>query len=392
MEQIDIETESSSSDGGIFLQKDATIGDVKVPTPWQSTPIEYFTAEYYINDQFRKISDVQIELNSTDLEAYRSDETTQPLVKLQEKLKYSIESELVSVFVEYPAGQVIEPEEMRTILDIQSEFGDILSTPIQADLIETLSPFMSNGELDLNHSPYDAIYPTVRHFLESIDRYSQPVMGILPLIGWERRRELLREYENAQIKLLGLDYRGFKPTKSQMFDQHMKLMSDLAVRDRLAKGILYAFNFKSYHPTRGGGPIQSEAVALSTFGVDIFGGCHQFRGAGGGGEITDVKIFNPNQFYFDRIALESITESLQTSDVVDPKDLVEYGYGKRTNLRKLINADLLSKGFRKLRAAIQDGHEKEFMQNKIGYSGDLTHQAVAMAKKYDDAKGEDIAP
>jgi hypothetical protein len=32
------------------------------------------------------------------------------------------------------------------------------------------------------------------------------------------------------------------------------------------------------------------------------------------------------------------------------------------------------------------------MQNKIGYSGDLKHQAVAMAKKYDDAKGEDIAP
>lgn len=392
MNQVNIETETTSSNGGLYVQKDVDFGEVLIPTPWKTTPSEYITANHYVEEQFQKISDVQVELNSTDLEAYRSGETTEALTNLKKKLKYSIDSEHVTIFVEYPSGQMIEPEEMRTILDIQSQYGDILSTPIQTDLIETLSPYMSNGNLDLEHSPYDAIYPTIRHFLENISDYSEPAMGILPLIGWERRRELLREYESDGINLLGLDYRGFKPTTDKLFNQHLNLISDLAARDQLSNSVLYAFNYKSYHPTKNGAPIPSEAIAQATFGVDILGGCHTYRGAGGGGEITDVKIFNSNEFRFDRVELEAIPEQFPGGSTINPVDLSEFGYGKRTNLRKLINSELISRGLRKLRAAIRDGFEREFMEQKSGYSGAVKEQAIAVANKYDDATGENLVP
>jgi len=389
---IHIETARSSSDGGLYLQKDATIHESTIPTPWKTTPAKYFTADHDIDDQYKKVTDIQIELDPTDLEAFRSNEESQTLTRLQEKLKYSREFDLVIVFVEYAGGQAIEPMDMRTILDIQSEYGDVLSTPIQSSLIETLSPYMNHGELDLDHSPYDAIYPTIRHYLENLDKYENPAMGILPLIDWQRRREILREYESADLKFIGLDYRGFKPTTDEYFDLHANLIKDLAVRDQLANTLLYAFNFKSYHPKRNNHPIPSEAVALSTFGVDILGGCHVNRGAGGNGEITDVKIFNTNTFLFDRIELEAVQEQFPGDPTVETTQLADFQYEKRTQLRKLINAEMLSIAFRKLRAAIRDGNERTFMEKKSGYLGDIQEQATEIADRYDDAKGPNIAP
>jgi hypothetical protein len=392
MVPIQIETERSSSDGGLYLQKDADFNGPTIPTPWKTAPVEHFTADHEIDDQYKKITDVQINLDSTDLEAYRSNEDSQSLTRLQEKLKYSREFDLVIVFVDFAGAQAIEPKDMRTILDIQSEYGNVLTTPIQSSLTETLSVYMNNGELDLDHSPYDAIYTTIRHYLENLDEYDYPAMGFLPLIGWQRRREILREYESAGLELIGLDYRGLKPTKSDVFQLHSDLIRDMAVRDQLGSSLLYAFNYKSYHPKRKGHPIPSEAIALSTFGVDILGGCHVNRGAGGSGEITDVKIFNTSNFLFERVELDAIQDQFPGDSTIDPSELADFQYGKRTNLRKLINSEMLSVGTRKLRAAIRDGNERTFMEKKSGYLGDIQEQAVEIAARYDDAKGPDIVP
>jgi hypothetical protein len=183
MVEVGVTVEKSSSDGGIFLQKDVDFGHnwEDVPCPWKTSSVEYFTRSHAIDTEFRKLTDVQVELSSTDLEAYRSDESTEALEKLGDKLNHA-DSEIVVVLVEYPSGQEIDSREMRTILDIQSEYGDVLSTPIQRNLIEALSPFMENGELNLDHSPYDAIYPTTRRFNRDTNEYAKPTMSILPLI------------------------------------------------------------------------------------------------------------------------------------------------------------------------------------------------------------------
>lgn len=392
MVEVGVEIETSSSDGGIFIQKSMDFGQSNciIPGPWKTSPLKYFTKSHSIEDRFRKIADVQVELNSTDLEAYRSDEMTEALSNLKTMRKPDFGPELVTVLIEYPSGQEIGSRDMRTILDIQSEYGDILSTPIQRNLIEALSPYMENGELDLNHSPYDAIYPTIRRYIENAKDYDEPAMGILPLIGWQRRRELLREYEADGINLLGLDYRGLKPTTSKMFEQHLKLMGDLASRDKEMESVLYAFNYKSYHTPPNSGPISSEAIALATFGVDILGGCHVHRGAGGDGKITDVKIFNPNNFLFTRVPLDDPSQYPGSSSLVEPSTLVQYGYEKRTNLRKVINAQRIAISLQKLRASVRDGEERGFLQGKVGYTGGFGEQSKEIARKYDHAKQENV--
>lgn len=391
MVEVGVTVEKSSSDGGIFLQKDIDFGRnwADIPGPWKTSSVEYFTQSHKIDPEYRKLTDVQVELSSTDLEAYRSDESTEALENLGDKLNHS-DSEIVVVLIEYPSGQEIDSREMRTILDIQSEYGDVLSTPIQRNLIEALSPFMENGELNLDHSPYDAIYPTTRRFIENASDYAEPSMGILPLIGWQRRRELLRDYERAGINLLGLDFRGFKPTKPEMFDQHLKLIGDLAARDKELESVLYAFNYKSYHTPPNSAPIPSEAIALATFGVDILGGSHVNRGVGGDGKITDVKIFNSNEFLFSRVPLDSPDQFPGQTNIVEPSTLLQYGYEKRTNLRRIINDQRISISLKKLRAAIQNGEERGFMQGKAGYMGGFKDQSEAMARRYDDAKQENV--
>lgn len=394
MRMLDVST-TISTDGGLLFQRDIDFGNLLVETPSKTVPIEYLSATHSVQDNVRDIVEVYAELDTSDLEAYRSDTDPQPVVELKHDLRYRDDGEIVVVFLSYTDAQEIDPINMRTILEIQDEIGDVLTMPLMSPITDALSPII-DGEVRFDSSPWDPYYSSVRHFLENSVDYNKPVMGVLPMIGWSRCRELMREYEAAGVQLYAVDFAGLKATSEEPFNHLKNIVADISKRPRnqekYKESILYAVNYKRYHPVKNAESYPAEAVALITEGVDIAGGTHRHRHGGSDDiEITDTKVFNPNELAFDAVPLESLHEDWNYPTTITVDQFTEVGENRRRELRKVANAEMMNFALRKLRASINDGNARSFLKDKVGYQGTVASLAAEMVRTYDDATGPDLA-
>lgn len=394
MQRLDVST-TVSTEGGLFFQRNLKFADTTIETPLKTIPIEYFSANHFVRETVMDIVEVYAEVDASDLEAYRSGTDPQPVIELKRDLRYTTGSETVVVFLSYTDAQEIDPINMRTILEIQNEIGDVLTMPLIPSITDALSPLVDSN-VRFDNSPWDPYYSSVRHFLENANDYGKPLMGVLPLIGWSRCREVMREYEASGIQLYAIDFAGLKATSEKPF-QHLKnIIADISKRPRnqeeYKESILYAFNYKRYHPLKNTSLYPAEAFALITEGVDIAGGTHRHRLGGSGDiEITDTKIFNPNQFGFDTVPLDRIRESWDYPTSITIEQFTSVSEGRQGELRKVANSELMNMGLKKLRASIKDGNERSFLEGKGGYQGTVASLAEEMVKTYENATGPDVA-
>lgn len=391
MTQIDITT-TISTDGGLFFQRDLEFPSRTIRTPLKTHPINCLTVDHGIRESTRDVAEVHRKIDATDLEAYRSNSTSQSLNELHKDLRYSINDELVVVFLEYTEAEGIEPEDMRAILDIQDEVADILTMPLIPKITDALSPYIDSG-VRFDRTPWHPYYFSVRQFLENVVDYNKPAMGVLPPIGWSRRQEILREYEADGLQLYAIDFGGLKATSERGFKDLKNIIADINLRFAADDNerVLFATNYWRYHAKKNANFYPSEAIALIAQGIDIAGETHNYRmGGSGNSEITDTKIYNPTEFGFDAVPLDELTERWNYQCSIPADQFAGVSDGKRRELRKLANAELMSNGLKKLRAAIQDGNERSFLEQKTGYQGDVATLANRMVRNYENAVGPNV--
>lgn len=379
-----------SRGGALLFQRDMEFPSMIKSTPLKTHPMGSLTAHHQIRDSERHIGEVYASLDSSDLEAYRSGTYTRATAGLLDDAKYSIDSELVVAIINFTDAREIGPVEMRTILDIQTEVADILTMPLIPSITDALSPIV-DSDTRFERSPWPAYYSSTRHFLENAPDFNKPIMGVLPSIGWSRRREILREYEGENVQLYAVDFAGLKATSQDCFSQLKDLIGDISSRGVEDNRILYAINYKQYHPVQGSDSYQSEAFALITEGFDIAGGTHIHRfGGSSDGEITDIKIFNSNTFEFDALELSSLRQRWKYPSSIPVDEFIGVSDGKMRSLRKLTNAELMNFAFKKLQSAIQNGDERSFLSRKSGYLGNVAGLGEAMARHYNTARESDL--
>lgn len=393
MRMLEVST-TISTEGGLFFQRDVEFGDGTIETPVKTIPIEYFSADHYVRDSVKDIVEVYAQVNVSDLEAYRSGTDPQPVEQLKEDVSYRYGSKIVVVFISYTDAQEIDPINMRTILEIQNEIGDVVTMPLMPPITDALSPLV-DSDVRFDTSPWDPYYSSVRHFLENSVDYDKPIMGILPMIGSSRCREIMREYEAAGVQLYAIDFAGLKATSEGPYNQLKNIIADISKRPRnqekYKESILYTINYKQYHPTKNANLYPAEAFALITEGVDIAGGTHRHRHGGSGDiEITDTKIFNPNELGFDAVPLATLREKWDYPATITVDQFTSVGEDRQRELRKVVNSELMNLGLKKLRASIKHGNERGFLEEKDGYQGTVASLAAEMVRQYESATGPDV--
>ncbi|MFC7141808.1 hypothetical protein ACFQMA_18475 [Halosimplex aquaticum] len=381
-----------STDGGLFSTGGLEWGPYEIDTPVKAVPVEKLTSGDTVDQDVRKIAQVCVELGPADLEAYRSGNQPQALDTLEDKLTHTLEDEVQVVIFEYTDGHEIGQHDMDTLVELQDQYADIITSPCQPELAEPLMPVIDDGRNGMDRSPFRAFRASVEHFKESLTRVDieKPIMGVLPPLAAGHQRQILTLYEDIGAEFLAVDFRGLKPTTDRVYDWLQEFIADLAVRGELSSRVLYALNYRRYFPRRNASVHPSEGIALVGSGFDILGETHVSRAFPQGDyQMTNVKAFDPSTLGFRNVSLDNLQDEWPQASTIPPARLDSVGESKRRELRHLANAESLNYGLRAFRAAVQNGEARDFIESKTA-SELLSQHLQSMEEMYDSARGPSV--
>lgn len=361
-------------------------------TPIKAVPVGKITTRDSVDRNIRQIAQVHVKLGPADLEAYRSNNLSQALQNLEDKLAHTIDEEVRVVIFEYTDGHEIGQQDMDTLVEIQAEYADIVTAPCQPELADPITPVIEDGRANLDHSPFRALRASVEHFTEALNRANldKPAMGVLPLLAPGHQRQILKIYEDADVEFLAIDFRGLKPTTEEVQEWLKELIADLTVRAELDKWILYALNYRKYFPTQNATIHPSEGIALLGSGFDILGETHVSRiYIQGEHEVTNMKAFDPSGLGFRNVSLNNIVDEWPQRSTISAARLDSVGESKRNSLRNLANAESMNYALRALRAAVENGDARQFLESKEASSSHHGH-ILAMEEIYNTARGPSV--
>lgn len=391
MKELNFETEVST-DGGLFFQKDVSWSDYRLEMPLNTTPIKFHRGENYLPGSKRDVADVYHDVSAADLVDYRNGKKQDFIDRILYDLRDSDPSAVQIVFLEFTETSEISQEDMRTLLEIQSQHADILTKPIQQKVTGAIQSDkdVSTG-WDAEISPFRAYRRSVERFIETADEYNLPAMAVLAPIGFSRLQELVSTYIDRDVNLFAYDWRGKKPSIGTNHSDIKDLMTHLGRTGDARELVFYSLNHRSYHSTGEERFLPAEELALTGMGFDIIGGRFRPKAGGGSSELESLKVFNPNEFGYDDIPTEAPPGQYPVSSSLDLSQIATSGDSKNRELRKILNAEGLSSALRKLRASIRDGNERSFLEEKRGYTGNVESAMTSFARAYDDATGMDVA-
>lgn len=390
MQDLDIQTEISSN-GGLFFQTDLNWQGESFSLPTTTTPVGAISGTNYPDPSMRNVVDAYVRVSAADLDRYRElkkegDEHKSDIVAdILTKFKDRIETETKVLFFEYTETQEISREDMRTMVEILEIHSEIIPKPLQPKLTDAIkSDSDSNAGWDNDIPPFRAYRNSTEDFLDIGADASGLLMGTLSSIGFSRLQEITKTYIESDLYLFAYDWRGCKPSKPENHDQIQQLIKHLGKQGQLVDQVFYSLNHEKYHPTKNTTYYPPEAVALVGMGFGIIGGTF-VSGGGGDGVPDSLKILDPNKFWYQDIPFDAEVEEYPVNPSISLEQIAESSPSKNQDLRKLINFESLSSILKKLRAAIDDGHEQSYLEGKEGYSGDVSSAMQSMAIAYEDA-------
>lgn len=378
MTNLTIETQTSS-DGGLFFQSMLDWSEGTLSLPVNTTPVQSFTKTNQLGTDVRDITDVYHEVGQDELERYRSGAEIDLLERIERDLKYTTETESVVIFLEYSEPNVISRADMETMLEIQAEFGDILTQPVHPAATQAIE---SDKEITVgwDHStePYTAYREGLQRFIRIVREYEQPAMATLGPIGYSRLREMVRTSSENDIHLFAYDWRGRQPSLERNHRDIRHLFSHLVDTGEATDHVFYSLNHRNYHADPDACAYAAEPLALAGMGFQIIGG--RFRPTGGGGDPSDVlKILNPNEFEYVDIPMDASADTYPVNSTIDLEQIQHLSAGTNQTLRKVINAESLHHSLAKLRAAVRHGNTRSFLEVKEGYRGQVRETMEAFA-------------
>lgn len=190
--------------------------------------------------------------------------------------------------------------------------------------------------------------------------------------------------------MFAFDWRGTMPSKEKNHGEVKDLLTHLGKMGDAPGQIFYSLNHKNYHSTGEEEFLPAEPLALVGMGFDIIGGVFRPKAGGGGSSLDSLKIFDPNELGYQDVLTDAPVDEYPVNSSIDLTQIAQSSDSKNRELRKLLNSEGLSIALKKLRAAIQNGHEKTFLEDKRGYCDSVEGAMTGMADAYEDATGPNV--
>lgn len=387
MQVPNIEAEISS-DGGLLFQTDATWPNTRLEAPINTTPVKSMTARNAVHDDHQVIADVYHDISSGDLEELREGAVSETEARIKEDFRYDDEFDVVVLFLEYDETKQMPREDMNSLIELQHEHADILTMPLQP---KATNAIRSDREVtagwDMEEPPWRGYKSSVETFLDVAQDYDEPAMATLSSMSFSRLQELARTFIGSGVHMFAYDWRSCKPSDTDNHDGIRSLLQHLIDRGEARDQVFYSLNHPNYIASGDEEFYPAEALGLVGMGFDIVGGRFRPIGGGGGSSSESMKVFDPMEFVYVDVPNDAEPEDYPVNPSIDLTQIAEASDSKNRNLRRLINAEGLSIGLTMLRAALQDGNERTYLENLDGYTGSVKEAMESFATAYNDATG-----
>lgn len=390
-------TSDLSTDGGLFFSGtfdlDGENVHKTVQTPVKAIPVHHLTRKDKVTDSIRSVAEVYQKVDAAKLEESRTNGNPSFLNRVSKKLTHARDDEVIFTFWGYGDAHQITREEAQELVHLSQTYSDVVTPPLQPKLLSAITG--SNGDDDeFPDTPFRAYKAGIEEFLRAVDRadVSKPLMGIIPFVKYGRAMELLELYDDFDIKILGFNFDGGKPTTDSRIDKLADLFANLSAKRELEGKLFYAVNPRPSFHKDGVEFHTAEDFAPAGMGFDIIGEDHSGPTfiPDEQPDIETCKIYDRELIAYKKVPLSELWMEWPYSSEVSPDRVESASENKRRSLRRLTNSEQLQFTLEELRQAIDDGAEFEFLRSHDGITGDMRESFEEISSSVEDGMGPNL--
>lgn len=304
---------------------------------------------------------------------------------------------LTVAFLKYTETDTLNRSDAALLVDILATTSDIITVPLMPKVARTV------GERERTESSRD---PAYRMYRESVERFleaarertpDQPVMGVLPMVGWECIRDLLALYREYGVELFCLNFDRSRITAQSKVAMMRPLARHITRNNLEERVLLYAINLQHANRDAALGIRPGDDFCGFGMGLDIIGGMHESPNlpADEFGEMEgseSFKLFDRIQRGYRDVPLDqlaaAIPDDLQLDGEFVQQRVEAAGEGTRRRYEKIINAEQMALAAESVRRAMDTGTVQAELTDRVGITDTAVRAILQVRQSFDDGSSQ----
>ncbi|MFK5604888.1 hypothetical protein [Haloferax volcanii] len=334
-------------DSAITTHKIVRTAGKELETPAKALQVGKLRKAEDVVDTARGVAETFATATNTKLENSRTSGFDRLADNLRLQAERAEDDEIVVPFLKFDDTEDLTLENAKEAARLQSNYGDILSVPLQTELT-----YEANDGDGLGEDPVETIVENTRTYLNAVEdlEIEKPVMAVFPSISKAVTDELTKMYIDRGLRAFCVDFNRRTATAKAQQDQVITpLMRSLLAEDLHEVSLVYAVNLKNGKP-KDDGRRSPEQVYAYTLGFDVVGDVHLpprlppevFEDMD---DPSGVRLFDSDTLSFRDVELDDVDEYLPEDSeftAAEVRRRVKSKGNDRYRLSNLINAELIS--------------------------------------------------
>lgn len=375
------------------------VGDAEVETPTSAIEIDKTREHEPVNPVARGVNELYKQVSGEDLTAARRGSSTAIVESLQRGFNKTHEGELNVAFISYDETGNLPLADAAYLVDVLDTFSDIIPVPLMPKTAGSVDP--ENGTTDPAYQSYRG---SVENMLEAIEERAPdtPVMGVLPMLGWEYIEDLMDLYARHDIRAFCLNFNRRKITASRQVSIIRPLMRSISTRGIEDNVLIYGINPSPGSRDDALGFRPAADFASFGMGIDIIGGTHvppkmpphvfEEIGETEEEEETTFRLFDRDVGGYREVPLSDLPSEFPDDSPMEGEDVTERIRNMSKNalnrLQKVVNAEQKALEAKEIRSEMEDESAFDYMGSKPGVTPDTMRSFQEVREGFDDGRDQ----
>jgi hypothetical protein len=386
----------------LTLHRRVEVGDIEIETPATAIEIRRIREKEPVDPSARGVNELHRRVSGEDLTNGRRGSSSAIVDHYQRGCKKAREDELTLAFASYDETGELPLADAAYLVDVLDTFSDIITVPLMPRTAGSVDPETYDGIRDPAYQDYRN---SVESVLEAVEKRAPdtPIMGTIPMLGWEYIEHLMDIYARHDIRAFCLNFNRRKITAERQVSIIRPFMQSISTRDIEDNILVYGIN-PDPTGTRDDALGFRPATDFASFGVgvDIVGGTHVspkmpssvFEEMGGDEEETEqtFRMFDRRDGCYRDVPLSDLPEVFPEDSALDGAQVAqrcrEMSATTLNRLQKILNAEQKSFAAADVRSALTDDSAFEQMKSKTGIPPETIRSFEKVRDGFDDGRNQ----
>lgn len=380
------------SDQALFPRRQLQVGDVTVDTPTKAIPVKKLREGETLAPESRGVNELYRTVDTEKLTNDRRRSNSKLANDLQGQAERGRDDDLTVAFVSYDETHALRPVEAEQLVDVMTVVSDIITLPLFSNLAGAVDE--DDGTRDASYQSYKR---SVTRFLSAAKERAPdaPLMGVIPTLGREFTDDLMRVYEDYDVRAYCVNFNRRRITAGRQVSMIKPMMYNIARQGIEEQVMFYGINLHPGDRDDALGLRPAADMAAVGMGFDIVGENHvsppgtaevfEQMGSSKGDEDspTTFRLFDKEEYAYAEIPLDDLPQHFPNDSAFDPDGVVRTAARSdnlRRRLQKVVNAEQMGLAAAELQDRISSGDAFDHVNGKAGVT-------PKTAKAFNDVRG-----